>query len=206
MIFGKVYTCGCKWKCGYCFVPEIVKARNGMSGREAVEKIKASRVMQAICVTGGEPTEQKDLPIFLRNLKLLGLKIMIETNGENPEMLKKIINRKLVDFVRLDVKGPFEKYEEITRSSGDGVIESLKALTGWNGYWEVVTVWHPQLDREDLAKMSKSIPGKWVIVPFEKGNCMDPKLNIDGEWDEEFLAGLKDNVWVRTKTYERRLS
>ncbi len=206
ILFGKVYTSGCSWRCGYCFVPEIVKSKTGMSGKDAISKIKMNRIVGGICVTGGEPTEQKDLPIFLKELKLLGLKVMIETNGDHPDMLEKLIKRKLVDFVRIDVKAPWEKYPEVTGHGPHNVKRSIELMKDWSGYWEIITVWHPMISKDDLIKMANQIDGRWVIIPFEPGNCLDSSLNKTWEWDEDFLAGLKKDVWVRTKGYERRLS
>ncbi len=209
LIFGRVWVSGCNFRCGYCFVPEIVMSKTGKSGNEAISEIKSNRIMNAIVVTGGEPTLQKDLPIFMKKLKLLGLKTMIETNGSNPDMLEKLIKRRLVDFVRIDVKAPPEKYEAVTgvQNSWGPVKESLDLLSSWGSNWEAVTVWHPMLDKQDLERIAKIIPGKWVVVKFQRGNLIDNSLNTDVELDEEFISKLTGprEIWVRTEEHERRV-
>ncbi len=209
IIFAKVACPGCNFRCGYCFVPDIVFSKQGKDGKTVIEEIRRNQVMQGACITGGEPTIQKDLPIFIKKLQLLGLKIMIETNGSNPEMVKKLVQRRLVDFVRLDIKAPPEKYDLITGSNGSWkpVEETMTILENWGGYWEAITVWHPGLTREDLQKIANIVPGKWVVTQFQTGKLIDPKYNVDIYFDEEFIESLVGprEIWVRTKSHERRV-
>ncbi len=208
IIFSRVWTSGCNLRCGYCFVPEIVNTKEGMSSKEAYSEIQRNRVMSGVCITGGEPTIWNDLPIFAKKLKLLGLKTMIETNGTNPQMIEKLIKRKAVDMIRLDVKTTPNKYLELVGDDVfDKVQETMKILSSWSGYWEVTTVWHPGLTREDMAEIARYVSGKWVVLPFVRGELIDQRYDVPVELDEDFLSQLDGpkEIWVRKQEYERRL-
>ncbi len=207
LIFSKVWTQGCNFKCKFCNVPETIGLKNLNNGNQVINEIRNSRVMNGVCISGGEPTIHKDLPIFIKKLQLLGLKIMLETNGSNPEMIEKITKRKLVDYIRLDIKAPPEKYEEVSGSRWDDVKKSIDILNNWSGYWEVTTVWHPLLNREDLVRIGTVIPGRWVVIKFQTEHILDESINRDVSIDEEFLSSINGprEIWVRTPEHERRI-
>ncbi len=208
-IFARVYTQGCNCKCKYCFLPELIPRNGGMDGKSAIEKIKKNLVMDSVCITGGEPTVHNDLPIFVKRIKLLGLKTMLETNGTNPGVLEKLTKRNLLDYVRLDLKTTPGKYKSLTGCEFSGTKRSLDLLRNWDGYWEITTVWHPCIGKEDLEKMAEIVgDAKWVILPFIPKNLLDPSILELGnpEIDEEFLASLgAREIWIRKEGYERRI-
>ena len=65
-------------------------------------------------VSGGEPTIQSDLPEFLAKLKETGIAVKLDTNGSNPDVVEHCIREKLVDFIAMDVKAPWDKYDKLT--------------------------------------------------------------------------------------------
>jgi pyruvate formate lyase activating enzyme len=66
--------------------------------------------LDAVVITGGEPTLQSDLIEFIKKVKAMGFLVKLDTNGSNPKVLEQIINQKLVDFIAMDIKAPFDKY------------------------------------------------------------------------------------------------
>lgn len=109
-----VFTQGCNFKCSYCHNPELVYPDMYQLPipEEQVFAFLESRKNQldAVVITGGEPTLQSDLIEFIKKVKAMGFLVKLDTNGSNPKVLEQIINQKLVDFIAMDIKAPFDKY------------------------------------------------------------------------------------------------
>ena len=103
-----VFTQGCNFRCSYCHNSALVlpeKFLAPLNEQEIMDYIQHYKnLLDAICISGGEPTLQKDLPEFIRKVSKLGLKIKLDTNGSNPQMLKALLNEGLFDFVAMDIK------------------------------------------------------------------------------------------------------
>lgn len=116
-----LFTQGCNFKCIYCHNPNLIpiKKNSGslLNNHEILTWIdKHKSLLDAVCITGGEPTLHKSLPVFIKRLKTLDLKIKLDTNGSNPVMLRQLISDGLIDFVAMDVKTELnaKKYNELT--------------------------------------------------------------------------------------------
>jgi len=102
----------------------VAVAMNTIAG----EKMQGKEKIDAVVITGGEPTMQKDLLKFIQKIKKMGYLIKLDTNGSNPEMLHSIM--KLVDYVAMDIKAPLEKYNEVTHSviSPEKIKRSIRVI------------------------------------------------------------------------------
>ncbi len=112
-----IFTQGCNFRCPYCHNPELVDPeRFGpvFSEKEVLSFLK-QRIgkLDAVSITGGEPTLQHDLEGFIETVREMGYSIKIDTNGSLPDVVERLIKRNLVDFLAMDVKGPLEKYSRI---------------------------------------------------------------------------------------------
>jgi pyruvate formate lyase activating enzyme len=76
--------------------------------------------LQGVCVSGGEPTLHKDLPLLLSEIKARGYEVKLDTNGTDPELLLSLINDGLVDYVAMDIKNSPDKYFITAGLSADG--------------------------------------------------------------------------------------
>jgi pyruvate formate lyase activating enzyme len=104
-----VFTQGCNFRCGYCHNPQLVLPDHFSPqtiSEEEVFSFLHSQIgwLDAVVVSGGEPTIHNDLPYFLRKIKALGYLVKLDTNGSNPVMLNNILNERLVDYVAMDIK------------------------------------------------------------------------------------------------------
>jgi len=110
-----VFLGGCNFRCGFCHNPDIIYRRPAQIPEAEFFGFLEERknLLDAVCVSGGEPTLHKYLPEFLMKIKNKGLKVKLDTNGTNPEMLANIIDNKLVDYIAMDIKGPLGDYENI---------------------------------------------------------------------------------------------
>ncbi len=100
-----VFTGGCNFRCPYCHNGDLVLKHTDMdtySHEEIFKHLKKrKKTLNGVCITGGEPTLQKDLPEFIAKIKALDLLVKLDTNGTNPDMLSKLIDEKLVDYVAI---------------------------------------------------------------------------------------------------------
>ena len=111
-----VFTRGCSFACPFCHNPELVLPKKFLPLMDE-EKIleffeKRAGQLGGVCITGGEPTLQPDLPEFIVKLKKLGYAVKLDTNGWNPEILKKLIDAGNIDYIAMDIKAAPNKYLE----------------------------------------------------------------------------------------------
>lgn len=125
MISAVVFTKGCNFRCSYCHNPELVvpgllKLQSDIPEEVIISHLAARRHwLDGVVISGGEPTIQEDLEIFTTRIKEMDYPVKLDTNGSRPEVLKKLIDKKLIDFVAMDIKTipEEEKYQTIARCS-----------------------------------------------------------------------------------------
>jgi len=133
-IAATLFTQGCNFRCGYCHnpslvIPGLIRESSSQTTHEVLEWLK-KRVgwLDAVVITGGEPTIHKDLPDFIKRIKELGFAIKLDTNGTNPVMLQALLDAALLDFVAMDVKHLVEQkmYAQVIGiPANEGLIEHI---------------------------------------------------------------------------------
>lgn len=117
-----IFLGGCNFRCQFCYVPDLVlperlKKLKPIPEKEVLSFLKGrKKFLEAVVISGGEPTINPKLPEFIKKIKKLGYLVEIETNGTNAKLLKYLVENKLVDYVAMDIKHclNFKKYFEIT--------------------------------------------------------------------------------------------
>jgi pyruvate formate lyase activating enzyme len=151
-----VFTRGCNFACPYCHNSRLIPL-NGASVITEVQvieflKLRAGKLAGA-CVSGGEPTIQKELPEFIGKIKETGLSVKLDTNGSNPAMLEKLYGLNLLDFVAMDIKAPLLKYDMLAgRAVNTGLIRESAGLIRNSGlpYQFRTTMAAPFLCEDDI--------------------------------------------------------
>ena len=108
-----VFLGGCNFRCPFCHNSQMLDgtAQQFMEQAEFFRFLeKRQGLLDGVCVTGGEPTLQPELPDFLKKIRELGYKIKLDTNGYRPEVLKSVVEQGLVDYVAMDVKNGKDAY------------------------------------------------------------------------------------------------
>ena len=109
-----IFTGGCNFCCPFCHNKDLVLNPSAVPliAEEEVLAFLKKRIgiLSGVCITGGEPTTQKDLPEFIRKIKDLGYLVKLDTNGSRPKVLKSLLEEGLLDYVAMDVKNSPEKY------------------------------------------------------------------------------------------------
>lgn len=126
-IAATVFTGGCNFCCPFCHNASLVLHPDRVPiipEEEVLAHLKKRRgVLQGVCITGGEPTVQKGLEDFMRKVKSLGLAVKLDTNGYRPDVLKKLLEEGLADYVAMDIKASLCGYAE---ASGKPLLDTEK--------------------------------------------------------------------------------
>lgn len=170
-----IFTLGCNFKCGFCYNPELVLPNNTIkeiSEEEIFDFLKKrKKYLDGVCITGGEPTIHKDLPDFIKKIKEMNLLVKLDTNGTNPEIVKKLVDEKLVDYISMDIKTGFSKYSKLTNANVDiGRIEkTIQIIKDSNIDYEFRTTVIPGFyDEEDIKEIKEKLKGakKYYLQEF----------------------------------------
>ena len=130
-----IFLGSCNFRCPFCQNSSLVLAPDlepVISEDEVFQFLeKRKRVLDGVCITGGEPTLSKDLGSFLQKIKHLGYLVKLDTNGSRPDVLKELISQGLLDYVAMDIKSSREGYAAAAGIEGmnlDAVEESVRFL------------------------------------------------------------------------------
>ena len=160
-----VFTQGCNFDCKYCFNPELKPEEqpegNSLDMEEVLGILKGKKErLTAVSITGGEPLEQSDLIEFLAELKNMDFKVKLNTNGSYNMRLKSMIDYNLIDFIRMDIKAPPDKYEDVICCPVriDDINDSIKLIKKAGIDHEFYTVMDKDvLDDKDIEKIREWI-------------------------------------------------
>jgi len=156
-----LFTLGCNMKCPYCHNKQIsfdfVEIPMVMSDEEVFALIEERKdFIDAISLSGGEPTLQPDLLDFCREIKKrYGILIKFDTNGSFPDVIQKAIDEKLVDYVALDIKTSFNRYKESLGVDGERIYKTYKIISSATniGYELRMTCFPDFVDSESIAEL-----------------------------------------------------
>lgn len=133
-----VFTQGCNFRCPFCHNASLlggtVDYDKLLPEEEVLRFLRQRRKrLDGLVVTGGEPTLQAALPEFLARVKHLGYKVKLDTNGSRPRVLARLVEAKLVDYIAMDVKAPFDRYPLLAGTPvAVGDLEESIAVIAWS--------------------------------------------------------------------------
>ena len=199
-----IFTVGCNFRCGYCHNPELVlpeliqKNRKDLIPEEKFFNFLKSRenFLDGVAITGGEPTMQPDLVEFIEKIKKRRFLVKLDTNGTNPQMLKELISRDLVDYYAMDIKFPLEIYDKMTNVQIPAKIfqESINLIRNSRADYEfrttVIAEYHTP---EIIEKIAKSVQDchRYTLQNFRPDYTLDKKFAGFHGVTVEKLAELK---------------
>jgi pyruvate formate lyase activating enzyme len=200
-ICATVFTQGCNFRCPYCHNPELVDP--GQYGPVIPEEEVLSFLdkrrgkLEAVTVTGGEPTLQKGLETFLGELKNMNYLVKLDTNGSRPDTLSTLIDGRLVDYIAMDIKGPLKKYGRMASVKVDvsQIKRSIELITTSGIEHEFrTTVVRSQLDLEDLLSMGKIIRRArlYVLQTFIARKTLDRAFHSETAYTPDELSAIRE--------------
>ncbi|HDR53799.1 MAG TPA: anaerobic ribonucleoside-triphosphate reductase activating protein [archaeon] len=176
-----VFFQGCNFRCGYCYNVEVVLPER-FNGGKTVEEVfgfleDRKDMLDGVVLLGGEPLLQPDIIPFVEKVKAMGLDVKLDTNGSVFPGLKTLIDRRLVDYVAMDVKAPliYEKYYTVakcTQEAFDQVVQSIDLLKKSQVPYEFRTTIVPALVPPETAlEIAHSLGPvkKYVLQGFFSG-------------------------------------
>ncbi len=202
-----LFTKGCNFLCPFCHNAPLVtrpKEAESFSQEEILAFLKKRQgVLEGVCVTGGEPLLHTDLPAFLRQVKDLGYKIKLDTNGSFPKRLKDLAAQGLLDYVAMDIKNALEKYPLTAGTSSvniQDIEESIEfLLLGTLPYEFRTTVVKELHSVSDIAAIGQRIRGaeKYFLQNFsDRGSLIASGLSPH---DEKTLLQMRAVAQETTK-------
>ena len=173
-----VFLCGCNFRCPFCHNGELLDTGTEilMDEAELLAFLSKRRgLLDAVCVSGGEPTLQAGLPELLRKIKELGYLTKLDTNGSRPEVLKELVGAGLLDYVAMDIKNCPARYEETAGAAVqlEKIEQSIRFLLEAHVDYEFRTTVVAQLHNEaSVAAMGQWVAAfgvkakRWFVQPF----------------------------------------
>ncbi len=184
-----VFTIGCNFRCPFCHNSELVLKKKirklHIFDENKILKFleKRKNLLDAVEITGGEPTLQQDLEAFMKKLRKIGYLIKLDTNGSNPQKIKDLVEGGLVDYIAMDIKNSLEpaKYSKtigVEMKSMNNIKKSIETIINSGMKYEFRTTVVPGLHtKEDIKNICLSIKNakKYVIQNFSPSNPIDPR-------------------------------
>ncbi|MCA9376297.1 anaerobic ribonucleoside-triphosphate reductase activating protein [Candidatus Dojkabacteria bacterium] len=211
-----IFTYGCDMRCPYCHNPELVTQRldrkNAFSVDDVIDFLQ-TRVdkLEAVVITGGEPTIHRDLEDVITRIRELGYMIKLDTNGGSPERVESILELGIVDYWAMDIKYGKDLYAQGV-NGGRKILErdverSIRSIMSDGVDHEFrTTVMKGMHDIDSMHKIGEMINGadNYYIQNFRPGKTIDPTLNSQNSFTQGELEDFKrimeayvKNVYIR---------
>jgi len=187
-----LFTPGCNLRCPFCHNWRIVvDPKPPFLHEQAALKILESRkkYVDAVVVTGGEPTMHKEIPRFLRKLKDRGFMVKLDTNGFYPQVLEECLP--YVDYVALDVKTSPEKYGRLGAKDTAGLMRTIEILKTEKVAYEFRTTVVPEfVEAEDIIRIGELVKGAktHAFQQFVPEDTLDKKFETLKPYTPETIA------------------
>ena len=161
-----IFTRGCNMRCPFCqnqglVAPEHFDSKEIIPTKDIIEFLQSRKSrLQGICITGGEPTLQTDLIEFIKQVKSIGYKVKLDTNGTNPEIIKTLIDNNFLDYIAMDIKNDLSRYEPTSGTSmaKERILKSIDVIKDAGIEYEFRTTVVQELhDEESFQNIAKII-------------------------------------------------
>lgn len=183
-----IFLGGCNFRCPFCHNASLVLAPTKQPTIPEEEifhtLIKRKGILEGVCITGGEPTLYPGLSNFITKIKELGYLVKLDTNGNNPKVLRNLINNHSVDYVAMDIKNSKEKYGlSIGFDTFDtsNISESISLLLSSDIDYEfrttVVKEHHTAEDFLSIGKWLQGAKAYYLQAYKDSGDIISPGLS-----------------------------
>jgi pyruvate formate lyase activating enzyme len=203
LICATIFLQGCNFKCSYCHNPELVDPRlfqPCIKENEVLDFLNTRKgKLDALTITGGEPTIHDDLTPFIKKIKKMKFAVKLDTNGSQPQVIKTLLDEKLLDFIAMDIKAPLEKYKSVVKVpvNYDLIKESIKLILKAKIPHEFrTTIVESQLDEKDILQIATLISGanSYVLQKFVPAKTLDKKMLKEKSYPDEKFQKIKKHL------------
>ncbi|TRZ80088.1 anaerobic ribonucleoside-triphosphate reductase activating protein [bacterium] len=197
-----IWTIDCNFRCPFCYNQELVFGGAPLvSEKEIINYLKKRQgILEALVITGGEPTLQKDLKGFIKKVKKLDYLVKIDTNGTNPNILKELLDEHLIDYVAMDIKAPKGKYSILAGAEVNlkNIEKSIKIIKKQAPDYEFRTTIVPDLlKKRDIIDIAKWLKGsrRYILQQFQKpSDLINKNFNKLKPYKKEFFKEILKEI------------
>ena len=206
-----LFLSGCNFDCPYCHNPALAKGSPECPTFFDENRIydfleKRKGFLDGVVISGGEPTLHSELTSLCNKIKQMGYPVKLDTNGNRPEVLKRLINEGLVDYIAMDIKtDPLHYSPVITKEyNPDNILTSIQVIMESVLAYEFrTTCVKPIVDAQVIESISQIIKGSilYALQRFNNNEVLHPEFFQENEagYDEDELLNFKTiaEPWVR---------
>jgi len=157
-----LFTAGCNYDCFYCHNRSAIDGSEPTMSASVVHGFLEKRqgILEAVVISGGEPTLHGDLEELCVQVKSLGYLVKLDTNGSHPQVVQRLLQAHLVDCIAMDVKASWERYPQLCGPQAEPAMvqRTLEVLMACAIPWEIRTTVAPTLALQDLLEMASTLP------------------------------------------------
>ena len=206
-----VFLSGCNFDCPFCHNPALARGSTAWPTDLTASNIfsflkQRQGFLDGVVISGGEPTLQCGLEDFCRQIKAFGFPVKLDTNGSRPEVLERLIDLKLVDYVAMDLKTDPVLYKSYIKAdcSPDPLLDSIRILMAAGIDYEFrTTCVKPIVTLETIENISRLIQGArlYTLQRFRSNNLLHPEFfgGVVNEYSDEELTQLRAVAEKRVK-------
>lgn len=193
-----IFCANCNMRCPFCHNAFLVL---GAFSAPSIpyEEVKAylnkrKGILEGVCISGGEPTLSSDLLSILSDIKGLGYKTKLDTNGYMPEVIKAAIDSKLVDYFAMDIKNSpslYGKTAGIENLDVDRIRESAKLIIDSGLEYEfrttIIKEFHDERSIEEAAMMISGAKKYFLQMYIDRDGCIEHGFHAFSKEEAERL-------------------
>lgn len=204
------FASGCNFHCPYCHNPDLVRHPGHVFLDEAGFfdfLLRRKGFIDGVVLSGGEPTLQKDLRPFVSRIRGEGFAVKLDTNGSRPEIIRDLIERKLLDYIAMDIKTDPSLYPLFMQKKidPDAILSSVHLIMASGIPYEFrTTCVRPFVDAKSMETISRLIQGcfLYVLQGFSRTRVLQPEFfeHRKAGYDQEEMNQLKSiaDPWVKS--------
>jgi len=205
-----LFATGCNFSCPYCHNPQLARGCKDdaavfdeKTAYDFLERRKG--FLEGVVISGGEATLQDDLPAVCAKIKQMGYPVKLDTNGSRPQVLKRLLDDALVDYVAMDIKTDPAGYNPLIQKNFDpaSLLQSIRlVMTAPVEYEFKTTCIKPLVDEAVIENISRLINGAplYALQQFRQTDVLCPEFfqQNDRCFNEHELLSLKSvaQPWV----------
>ena len=196
-----LFLAGCNFRCPFCHNFGLVLDKDSYPTLDWIRvKTRIAGLagwVDGVVITGGEPTLSPHLHDLIKEIKMMGLEVKLDTNGGRPEILEDLLEKNLLDHVAMDVKGPLDELS-YARAAGrpgflENVVKSLDILGSSKVPYTLRTTVVPELhSHSDILRLAGQLSDapSWKLQKFNPENAMDCTYRQLDSWDDDAFERL----------------
>ncbi|HHT98400.1 MAG TPA: anaerobic ribonucleoside-triphosphate reductase activating protein [Clostridiales bacterium] len=196
-----IFIGGCNLRCPFCHNASLVTNVNSqpiIPTNEVLAVLKKRKdILEGVCITGGEPTIYSDLPEFINDIKKLGLKVKLDTNGSNPSMIKSLIHNNLIDYIAMDIKNSKDKYSlsvgvdnYLINNTSESINFILQGLIDYEFRTTIVKELHSEIDMIAIGEWIKGANAYYLQAFVDSGDLISNGLTAHSKEEMSHFSSL----------------